>query len=783
MTPIRFLLLVIALLAGTPVAATPTLLDGAEALDASLLSARFRTLGATSNGAQRIFVGLADLGAASVGGIPNRAEAGANWGPLSASSTLEFELDRAGNRLVARVANATGSGGANATYAATYTDLANRLVAIKGTAYSLDDINVLRIAIRREAGASLRLDDVRINDAPVPGFVLLAAATGAAANSEWSMVDICLGAGNGFRFRAALTRTGTLSGSQEANKIDLVAGVSRARGLRCVNPADLAITAAAFTPPTLAAGQSAQLAISARNNGPGALGTGDQARVSLTLPAALSYVANDGGCDVSGLPTLICPLATLLPGAAKTVRITVATAADAASQSVSVTTSARSTVFDSVPSNNAQAASLTINAAPPPSAIAMTRLDPSPTNLQSVRWAVSFDRAVQGVGAGDFELVAAGTVAGATISSVTGTAGSYVVSVARGTGSGTLRLDLVDDDSIVDDNGTPLGGIGPGNGNFAGETYAIDASAPAIAGLVAIGAPDAGEFVAGATLDGAITRLLLRWSKPMETTAASDASRFVLLDAGADDVFSTSACSGVLGDDVAIPLAAAYLGSETSTVLVPAVPAGLRPGAYRLVVCAGLADMVGNLLPPVPPIDFGVAFDNALLNPNFDESTADFEFTAAGGGASGFALLADDSQGTLASRALEITTAEGTGIYTVSQCVPAPLIGTFGAGLRARITGNATVSLEVELRRLPDCLGPLLRRESITVGGGTPGGNWVRADAVPGAALPVGVYSARITVRASLAATDARVAIDTLYFDRRGTLAEPDELFSNSFED
>jgi hypothetical protein len=60
---------------------------------------------------------------------------------------------------------------------------------------------------------------------------------------------------------------------------------------------------------------------------------------------------------------------------------------------------------------------------------------------------------------------------------------------------------------------------------------------------------------------------------------------------------------------------------------------------------------------------------------------------------------------------------------------------------------------------------------------------WTRTDGVSSAPLPTGIFSALVTVRATLAAGDARVAIDNLYFDRRGTLAEPDGLFSSSFED
>ena len=57
---------------------------------------------------------------------------------------------------------------------------------------------------------------------------------------------------------------------------------------------------------------------------------------------------------------------------------------------------------------------------------------------------------------------------------VNGSGSVYTVTVNTGSGSGTLRLDVTDDDSIVDMAGNPLGGTGTGNGNFTGgETYDV----------------------------------------------------------------------------------------------------------------------------------------------------------------------------------------------------------------------------------------------------------------------------------------------------------------------
>jgi Leucine-rich repeat (LRR) protein len=103
----------------------------------------------------------------------------------------------------------------------------------------------------------------------------------------------------------------------------------------------------------------------------------------------------------------------------------------------------------------------------------ITRGNPNPTELPSVRFVVTFSEPVEGVTMNDFNLYTTG-VTGASITEVSGSDAVYVVTVNTGFGAGTLRLDLVDDDSIRDYEHNPLGGIGDGNGNFtSGQTFMI----------------------------------------------------------------------------------------------------------------------------------------------------------------------------------------------------------------------------------------------------------------------------------------------------------------------
>lgn len=91
----------------------------------------------------------------------------------------------------------------------------------------------------------------------------------------------------------------------------------------------------------------------------------------------------------------------------------------------------------------------------------------------AVAWTVVFSASVTGVDVTDFGLVQGGGVSGATITSVTGSGTTWTVNANTGSGTGTLGLNLVDDDTIINGSGTPLGGVGSGNGNFTGQVYTV----------------------------------------------------------------------------------------------------------------------------------------------------------------------------------------------------------------------------------------------------------------------------------------------------------------------
>lgn len=120
----------------------------------------------------------------------------------------------------------------------------------------------------------------------------------------------------------------------------------------------------------------------------------------------------------------------------------------------------------------------------PPAVSGIMLLDPSPTFVDTVRFTVNFTKEVSGVDASDFTLTTAGGISGAAIGEISGFGFAYTVTVFTGYGDGSLRLDLVDNDSIVDVAANPLGGFGSGNGTFtADRAYMIDKTAPMVTGV------------------------------------------------------------------------------------------------------------------------------------------------------------------------------------------------------------------------------------------------------------------------------------------------------------
>lgn len=108
-----------------------------------------------------------------------------------------------------------------------------------------------------------------------------------------------------------------------------------------------------------------------------------------------------------------------------------------------------------------------------PCVVSITRLDLTPTAAPGVGFTVTFSEPVTGVDASDFALTSSGLI-GISVTGVSGGGTTYTVMVGTGSGAGTLRLDVSDNDSILDTAHNRLGGPGAGNGSFtAGQEYRV----------------------------------------------------------------------------------------------------------------------------------------------------------------------------------------------------------------------------------------------------------------------------------------------------------------------
>ena len=116
----------------------------------------------------------------------------------------------------------------------------------------------------------------------------------------------------------------------------------------------------------------------------------------------------------------------------------------------------------------------------PPIVTSILRRSPNPTNSNRVDFSITFSEAVTGVDISDFILSPANPT-DASLLTVSGSGNKYIVSTNSGSSDTVLRLDLTDDDSIINNSGIKLGGAGFGNGNFMnGEAYTVDKTAPVI---------------------------------------------------------------------------------------------------------------------------------------------------------------------------------------------------------------------------------------------------------------------------------------------------------------
>lgn len=110
-----------------------------------------------------------------------------------------------------------------------------------------------------------------------------------------------------------------------------------------------------------------------------------------------------------------------------------------------------------------------------PTVLSITRVNLSPTNVASVDFLIMFSEAVTGGDATNFTLTTTGTIAGASVTSVSaGPGATRTVTVNTGSGDGTIRLDMANSIGVADGGANSVTNIP----FTTGEVYVIDKTAP-----------------------------------------------------------------------------------------------------------------------------------------------------------------------------------------------------------------------------------------------------------------------------------------------------------------
>jgi hypothetical protein len=382
---------------------------------------------------------------------------------------------------------------------------------------------------------------------------------------------------------------------------------------------------------------------------------------------------------------------------------------------------ATGTVVVTIPAGAAQDLATNLNAASTstdntvdfdpvvPVVTGIVRADPSPTSAASVQYTVTFAKNVTGVDAKDFTFTASG-VTGASVTGVTGGGTTWTVTVSTGTGDGTLRLDLVDDDSITDSAGNRLGGTGAGNGDFtSGQVYTIDKTAPSVASIVRAGAnpTNAATVVFTATFDEIVSNVEIA-DFSLTTTGVAGANVTSVSGSGTTWMVTASTGSGngtirldVVDDDSIVDVIGNQLGGTglgngnfstgeaytidktaptAGSLVTPAAVQGRTTYSFTLVLTDNLALDIGSLdgsdVRVSGPGGFSQLATLVAANPATDGSprSVTYQITPPGG-------AWDSADGGTYTVALEANQVHDT----AGNPVAAAVLGTFQVNLIYRV--------------------------------------------------------------------------------------------------
>jgi hypothetical protein len=310
-----------------------------------------------------------------------------------------------------------------------------------------------------------------------------------------------------------------------------------------------------------------------------------------------------------------------------------------------------------------------------PTAISIVSADPTPTNASTVHWTVSFSESVTGVDTGDFTLAAAGP-SGASISSVTGSGAAYTVTVATGSGSGTLGVNLVDDDTIMDLVGLKLGGTGAGNGSLTGAIYTIDKTAPTVISLQMF----------DANTNGKVDRVTVTFSETLSSSTLT--APWTLVNVPSSGSLASVSTSG------SVATLAITEGAGNADTAVGSLTVALAANSL------GMRDTVGNQASfsasapadAAAPARLSMSMFDVNTNGKVDRVTATFsESLVSTTLTAPWTLTSVPSSGSLAT----VSTAASVATLAITE----------GAGLADTAVGSFTIALAANASGIHDAAG------------------------------------------------------------------------------
>ena len=286
-----------------------------------------------------------------------------------------------------------------------------------------------------------------------------------------------------------------------------------------------------------------------------------------------------------------------------------------------------------------------------PTVSSIVRAGANPTNAASVSFTVTFSETVTGVATGNFNLTTTG-VAGATVSSVTGSGSTRTVNVNTGTGSGTIQLNLSSvTPAIPDTAGNNLAAT-----FNSGEVYTIDKAAPTVTSITRGGASPTNATSVSYTVNfsESVTGVATG-NFTLTTTGVAGASVTSVSGSGTSRTVTVNTGSGsgtirldltvftpAIADAAANNLAAAFNSGEVYTVdkTAPTVNSILRAAANPTAAAS---------------VTFNVTFSESVTG------VATGNFTLSVTGVSGASVSSVSGAGT----AWTVTVNTGTGSGTI----------------------------------------------------------------------------------------------------------------------